>query len=118
MDCFKVATQKLGFENILEMYPIGVDGDPKSETFDEANNLWLVSVLKRDGKHDEQEEIKGPVRVFVKYILPVIKKTQQKIKDDQVILTNNIYRTILKRLWETMDMFSVVDRRTRSEQVI
>lgn len=39
------------------------------------------------------------------------------MRDEQVLLTSNLYKNVLKRLWETLERFSRVDGRVRQDMI-
>jgi hypothetical protein len=39
------------------------------------------------------------------------------VRDEQVLLTSNLYKNVLKRLWETLERFSRVDGRVRQDMI-
>lgn len=34
-----------GIQNILDLYPLNIEGDIAQESFEEQNNLWLLNVI-------------------------------------------------------------------------
>ena len=34
-----------GIENILQLYPLSLNGDIADESFEEANNLWMLQLI-------------------------------------------------------------------------
>lgn len=102
-EIFGKITNKVGFGNIIDMYPITIKGDPSESKFEEVNNLWLLSILAKECSD-------GSLSLFIRHFFPVIIECSNKALNEGILLKRNIYITILKRLWDLLAVFNKVER--------
>jgi hypothetical protein len=110
LELFGKLISRVGYSNVIEMYPVAINGDPSNEQFDEANNLWLLRVIAKEC-HD------GPISVFLKYFFPVISQCKVRAAAENILLKRNIFLTVIKRLWETLPALTTIDKKTRTDNL-
>jgi hypothetical protein len=54
-----------GVENMIKMYPLSLSGDIGSETFEEENNLWMLSCIEKTERGEK-------MTIFNQYLSPLL----------------------------------------------
>ncbi len=85
---------------MLQVFPIAIQGDPLSESFEEENNLWLLPILMQHLKDTD-------FSLFFDYFFPILKELKNLIAvPNQNKIRLQVYISIERQIWHIFPFFN------------
>ena len=96
--------------NILQLYPIRIDGNPLDENYEEQNNTWLLPVMNQCLKSEK-------LLLFLTAFYPHIIYLYDILSNETIVARRKIYEYLLSQFWSLFPACHLISNREELEKL-